>query len=308
MKTRKNILISLFAMVLMVLGIGVVKADAPLGIIDQSWDTHCLDGEVNSQITEKDGKTLCYVVGKVGANSGASAGFISQAYSGDGLKIIGAEAFVDGSKALWVSTGTSSTNTANIPSTSDQPDGLKQSACPAARFLNATRDASSSLKSIESAGCGIFYTPKSESNYLFNKGNMTDNKGNIISSSVAQQGTYVVIGAYKVQVSATEGSGCGRICIQTTEIEENTQWTCVVDQGDGVYKTTDDKDCPTGKTGKSYTFCAEVHYNITKEVKPNPEPQPPSGAFASYTILAAGALIAISAITIAKKHNKISKI
>ena len=35
---------------------------------------------------------------------------------------------------------------------------------------------------------------------------------------------------------------------------------------------------------------------------------PKTGSFASYAVLAAGALIALSAITIAKKHNKFYRV
>ena len=35
---------------------------------------------------------------------------------------------------------------------------------------------------------------------------------------------------------------------------------------------------------------------------------PKTGSFASYAVLAAGALIAISAITVAKKHNRFYKV
>ena len=304
MKTKKSILISLFTLALMVLGLGVVKA-AGVGV--QSYETVCLDGDKTTAITEKNGQTLCYVVGRLGTSGGASAGFISQAYSGDGLKIIGTEKHVDGSGTIWVNAGTNSSSSPSITTNdSKAPEGLKSSACPAAKFLTATKG-DSDLKGIESAGCGVFYTPTSEASFLFTKSGMADSSKKIISDSMSKMADYGVVGAYKVQITAEEGSGCGQICVQTIEIEDNTQWTCVVEREDGTYKTTDDKDCGP-KTMKSTQFCTEVHYNITKEVKPTPEPGPPTGAFASYTILAAGALIAISAITIAKKHNKISKI
>jgi hypothetical protein len=50
--------------------------------------------------------------------------------------------------------------------------------------------------------------------------------------------------------------------------------------------------------------CREIHM----KKKTEPGNNPGTGAFASYALLAAGALIAISAITIAKKNNKLQKI
>ena len=51
--------------------------------------------------------------------------------------------------------------------------------------------------------------------------------------------------------------------------------------------------------------CAEVHYNETGTL---PGDGTETGAFASYALLVAGALVAISAITLAKKNNKFSRI
>ena len=175
MKTKRNILISLFAMALMVMGIGVVKADvtplAPTG-----YEIMCLDGDKDSVITKKNGTTLCYVVAIKFTATGETSGFMSQAYSGDGLKIIGTEKYAAGSNSLWVlaSSAAGTNSKASSDTNSDLPSAFKNGKvfCPAATF--ASKD--SALKNgVETSGCGMFYSPAGGDS-VFTKANMTDSK------------------------------------------------------------------------------------------------------------------------------------
>lgn len=308
MKTKKSILISIFALALMVFGVSAVKADdvQPLGV--QNYITVCLDGDKDSPINKQNGTSLCYVVAKGwNNNDGTSAGFISQAYSGDGLKIIGTQTYVPDTGSIWVKAGSAAGNNSKVKTDDTKaPAALKTDGkvfCPAAYFASQNK----AVKGVESSGCGIFY---SQSEVRFHRTNMENKKHDILSETFIKQSAttqYGVIGAYKVQITATTGSGCGQICVQTTEIKTDLDWTCVAAETSETdpkrYDGTDCTDITTSQPG-----CTEVHYDLTSKAEPEPEDQPNSGAFASYTILAAGALIAISAITIAKKHNRISKI
>ena len=138
---------------------------------------------------------------------------------------------------------------------------------------------------------------------------MSNSNHDIIDKDMDAQQDMGVIGAYSVQITAEEGSGCGQICVQAYEVKQNVDWTCMAstESSSNTHTQEDGTTECTGTTIVSNPPCQEVHYSITPEAKPEPENEK-TGAFASYTILAAGALIAISAITIAKKHNRISKI
>ena len=76
--------------------------------------------------------------------------------------------------------------------------------------------------------------------------------------------------------------------------------------GNEVTKEVYEKNCTCRKTadGKYY---GKDGSEITEE-QYNKDCIPPTGSFASYAVLAAGALIALSAIMIAQKHNRFYKV
>ncbi len=132
-------------------------------------------------------------------------------------------------------------------------------------------------------------------------------------NTAAWQG-YSVIGYWtlKLDNDATE-ENCGRFCL-TLE-----------------YKSTADDQSVDGSLSAGGSGCAEIKPVVNKvtcqikdgkyygptgdeisqeEYKKQCETTTPpeTGSFASYAVLAAGAFIALSAITIAKKHNKFYKV
>jgi hypothetical protein len=302
MKTKKSILISIFALALMLFGVGAVKAAGTSLQADDYYVT-CLQGDKGNAITSKNGTTLCYVVAAAKNTAGADAGFFSLAYSHGGLKILGTEAYSTVSKAMWIAANSGS-QTPMKSDDSSAPSQLTSGVCEAATYVSG-----SAAKDIESTGCGAFYSPTG-GDKVFTKTNMEDSSGTIITADMKtnmESGAYLVVGAFKVQITK-EGNGCGKICVKTMEIEEDYMWSCAVKDKNGERKPSGD-NVPEGTNCGNWPndYCKEVHYNVTNKVTPEPENEK-TGAFASYTILAAGALIAISAITIAKKHNRISKV
>ena len=100
---------------------------------------------------------------------------------------------------------------------------------------------------------------------------------------------------------------------EVTKEEYSQKCTCRIENdkyydgnGNEVTKEEYTKRCTCRKTsdGKYY---GRDGSEITKE-QYDKDCVPATGSFASYAVLAAGALIALSAITIAKKHNKFYKV
>lgn len=98
---------------------------------------------------------------------------------------------------------------------------------------------------------------------------------------------YTVIGWFNVKLAESAGTtqkDCGQICINPNFYASATSYTGVA-------------------SGDSQNPCAFIYPVDTVTVTPSN-----TGSFASYAILAAGAFIAISAVAIAKKHNKFYKV
>lgn len=126
---------------------------------------------------------------------------------------------------------------------------------------------------------------------------------------------YGIIGGIVVELEAdATANECGELCVKVWQIPDSKGYSEY--NGDCAVASPGDPDCgeptkvqggsPASTTSPGY-FCEEIHL----ESKPTPEPgeDPPStGAFTSYAILAAGALIAVSAIAMSKKNNKFNKI
>ena len=84
---------------------------------------------------------------------------------------------------------------------------------------------------------------------------------------------------------------CGDICVKVWTIPDGVYYSKALECGTGtgcVQHTTSEQKC------------VEIHIKASGSTE--------TGAFASYTILAAAAFIAISAVAIAKKNNKLYKI
>ena len=121
-------------------------------------------------------------------------------------------------------------------------------------------------------------------------------------------GTEVSRETYEAECNPKCGSG------QLTEEEIKQYCTCTIEGGkyygsegtevtEAQYKSECSKKCYQSN-GKYY---GKDGSEITKE-QYEKDCIPKTGSFASYAVLAAGALIALSAITVAKKHNKFYRV
>lgn len=102
---------------------------------------------------------------------------------------------------------------------------------------------------------------------------------------------YTDIGYFTVELDETATKeDCGRLCVSVQYGETSAAFTS--------------NDLSAGTTGTA--ACDEITPLLTESlgVKETPE----TGNFASYAVLIAGAFIAISAIAIAKKHNKFYRV
>ena len=146
-------------------------------------------------------------------------------------------------------------------------------------------------------------------------GTLTNND---LEKSSYQVDTTAVLGAVIVKLDdGNDVDKCGNLCIVSYAVAESTDWNhadCHVTDGTMHSEWDTSVTCDTGNPSlitpahhlpSGVYDCFEIEMK-SKTVENDDTPE--SGAFVSYAILAAGALIAISAVTIAKKHNRLQKI
>ena len=138
-------------------------------------------------------------------------------------------------------------------------------------------------------GCAFFMSNSSTNAILPSTGNTITGlkKGN------NEYNGYTDIGYFTVTLDETATKqDCGRLCVTVQFAETKAAFTS--EQG------------PSADSG-SKEACDEITPILAGEVA-SVEETPETGNFASYAVLAAGAFIAISAIAIAKKHNKFYRV
>lgn len=146
------------------------------------------------------------------------------------------------------------------------------------KYTAATPASSVTCESTSGETCYGFFTKGASTAGLFKNTGKTN-----IPSIDAHFTAYTSFGYFQVQLdeSATTKE-CGKLCV-FADVAKTT-----ADYGQNVHLT--DK-----------AVCQEIKPKATVDT-------PNTGSFASITVLVAGALIAIGAIAIAKKNNKIYKI
>ena len=238
--------------------------------------------------------TDCYLVGKPDPASGEYSvhGYVTYAYTTDYLELNGA------------------TENKNIPNTgahfmepSAATGGLTVSGNMPSGMAGLTCNYdSTNVESGMDFGCAIFYTHSGKSNAFTPASITANNDPNTVPNGDT---TYGVVGSYQVSVSAeAQGEACGELCVKAWAVPGESDYThveyCAADgeKADGT-KCTDVTALQT-VTGKNGYVCREVHY--IGGVNPD------TGTFASYALLVAGALIAVAAITLAKKNTKLYRV
>lgn len=276
MKKYKNLLLLSIVSIcsFLLVGVGTVKA----GVGYANSKPICDPSSAASNLKGGD-KTKCYIVGTGSQANGTTHGFMVRMYTTDGLEFDSVESTISGTRARAVLATAASDQT----ETDTLSDGTQVSfSCRYDASLKA-ENPDWQITSGDEFRCGFFYSDSKEGKITVQNAGPSTSIQPLIS---AGNGT-MVIGVVNAHIGeqAKNSSQCGELCVFAKEADQYTSYAGLT-EGTDTYR------------------CAEVHY--TTEFVQNDTPD--TGAFASYSLLAAGALIAISAVAIAKKHNKIYKV
>jgi hypothetical protein len=284
MKKIKNMLLM---SLLTICAVAIVGIDKVYAVPFQLGGTINLVCEPDT-ITAGEG-TDCYLVGRPNPTNGdAVHGYVTYAYTTEFLELNGATVNqnIPNTGAHFME---ASSATGGLTATGNMPTGMNGIVCNYDSAIEGGLD----------FGCAIFYTIKGAAAAFTPTSITTGNDKNTVPNGDT---TYGVIGSYQVSLSAAaEGESCGELCVKAWVIPGESDYphteSC---QADGKTATGGScTDVTTSQTGADY-ICSEVHYRGGV----NPE----TGTFASYALLVAGALIAIAAITLAKKNTKLYRV
>ena len=300
MKKSKILLLLAVLFVSAFLVVGKANAESQYAWAIKSSGVYC-----DPEALEPGQSGKCYYAGH--SNMGTdttqrNAGFYAQIYTTDHLTIKGVEHNKSMSN-VNAKFFTSSSSSETITTSTDMPASLNNFKC--GKITDVAN----------SQGCGIWYTTKGNTEAfvgttdampLYASGAEWSNFG-FVSPDKA-----VVLGAVLVELDKDNNiDTCGNLCIATFGVATNDDWDYADCINDSMTSSISGQSCSghnvVGRSdvthGSSDKFdCFELH--IKSVVPQNTE----TGAFVSYAVLAAAALIAISAVTIAKKHNKLQKI
>ena len=135
---------------------------------------------------------------------------------------------------------------------------------------------------------------------MIKKGVYSQEASAIFSSSIG----YTEIGYYEVELADTAtATNCGELCVEIKYAPEYIATTSATAANDDPNISNSTAKTKTGNFPMGYA-CAEITPVIKGETTNNSK----TGNFASYAVLIAGACIAIAAVAIATKHNKIYKV
>ncbi len=281
-KKRKLLFILIALLVIPLVGLRNVNA-AALGIKNRT--VVCED---DLEVGES---TKCYLLG-TGESSGESHGFVTKVYTRDGLRLMDAAGYPADTKAFKVEP----TSGSEGKKTSDGI--INNLICKADAGTNTNTDYPYTGEGQDYACVAFYSSSKDKKNFTVANGKpkSSDTK---LKEHFDNQGLagLMVIGSYTVKLeNGDANSGCGEICVKSWEIEEASDYDTYSNGPDAGGATVNPGE------GSNQYFCAEVHI----EREPGESlGTPETGAFVSYTLLIAGALIAISAIVIVKKNTKI---
>lgn len=279
---KKLFLMSILAISVFVLcGMTNVKAAAfSLKNIDLICDPAKLD---------KGSRATCYIIGIPSETGDSVHGYVVRAYTTKYLKLIGAQTIITNTDQVWTD---ATSATATVTPKDTMPDEVKAVSCE--------YDSTGIGESVKATtyGCGIFYTRKNVESAFKQSVIKSPTEKSKVKAEIFPNDTYGVIGALIVELDEnTTGNECGQICFKAWRVPTLAEYSnyakCATDG------TNPNTDCGPEK---NVYDCEEIHYNGESGTFTE------TGAFASYALLAACALIAISAITLAKKNNKFSRI
>lgn len=249
-------------------------------------------------------RSTCYLIGQPSTNvaTDTNHGYVAQAYTTKYLKIINVNKNDNVPNTSAVLASASATTEKPFSSVSNAPAALKQMTCI---YDSEISRETSDYK------CLVYYSTTDAN--AFNPSVMKQNVANTpgLTAQHVNDG-YGVIGNVVVELDEkAKVNECGELCIKVWKVPNAIAYDRY--NTDCAVAASGDPNCgeatsvqPSPKAESAGYFCEEIHLKTTPE--PEPGETPPTGAFASYAVLAAGALIAISAIAMAKKNNKFNKI
>ena len=279
---KKNILL-MFVLLVAVLLPRVVSAAGTAN----NWEIYC--GDVNKTVSKED-PVRCYLIAEITNDA-------------EGKGIFGVLTGVRLNNKLEFVTGT--------------PVGVLDESKIAVTPYNAGQVGGASNRTcMEASGCFDF-TAKPNFTIADMKG---ANPGDAeIQAFNQDHSRYTIIGWYMVKLKddATTDD-CGEFCINVYMAATEADMTSPskVNEGtldNGLCKEIkpsippvepEKKTCKTEGSGENIKYYGKDGNEVTKEQYDKDCGNPGTGGWASYAVLAAGAFIALSAITIAKKHNK----
>lgn len=286
MKKIKNILLMSIVAVCSFAFVNVVNAA-------DIFTMPTMDLVCNPNAIEAGGRTTCYIVGQPSKQTGSLHGFVTQAYTTSKYTKI---ELVNSNKSI---ANTGAVFTKDVESTSkpfasgDVPASIKEFNCAFDSSINAKKGEGDFL-------CAAIFSKGTEN--LFTPVTIKNGVDGILSAEKKSDG-YGIIGS--VVVSLTDDAvvnECGELCVKVWNIPSEKLYSNYKECAGTKANSAECENTATSVNANDY-FCKEIH------LKGKPvQPSPPTGAFASYAILAAGALIAISAVAMAKKNNKFNRI
>lgn len=243
----------------------------------------------------------CYLIASMATgSSGSDDGVISVAYTDKNLELNGTTQLgISGVTSEYLTNGQSPSGAGSNIYTKASGDIAKDYKCDITAYTLGSSDSVSS-DNVKTSGCVITYTTSSSSSTdakLTTTAWASATLGKFVSSADSVLTNYYVLAIYNVSLSTNATKECGEICAKAWTIPAGTYYsntTCT--------EADSSKGCGGSVgTGKG---CSEIEYTGT----PSDEDEPGTGSFVSYALLAACACIAIAAISIAKKNNKVYKV
>ena len=290
MKENKNLLMTFLVAISVVLLFGVDNAYAA----DLQITNRTVVCEKDLEVGES---TLCYLVGE-GNTDGSAHGFVTKVYTKDGLRLTDASGYPDKTKAYKTEPTSESVG-------KKTDDGIITNfICKADVGANSNVNFQYTGENQDYA-CVAFYSPEKQEKLFTVSNAKVRTADSILKGKLDNQGlpNLMVIGSYTVKLDDIGSkTGCGEICVKSWVIDESTGYDHYTEGPDaeGVGSVTSGGG--NGKMESNQYFCAEVTIMGGEDT---PLGTPETGGFISYILLIAGALIAISAVVIANKNNKI---
>lgn len=276
MKKSKNLLMMVFVFVCSLLLVGVMNVKATIGFTN--------DGPVcdpNNNL-KPGGTTTCYLRGKATqtATENKVHGFVTRLYTTDGLRFDDVKPYINNTNAqAFEATGNSE---GKYTIALDGQDKKIEFTCSFNSKIQAPK-ADWQIENGDDYRCALFYSKGETSEVTVASGAPKEDSLKALTGTGSGVMVIGIVNAH-IDQNVDANSSCGELCVFTKEADTVESYKL---EGEESYA------------------CTEVHF--TNNGGPASD-TPTTGAFTSYALLAAGALIAISAVAIAKKHNKFYRV